>query len=299
MRIKSVFKYTIFLIALGSCIACGCSRVHAEEKIHIITTIMPLQYFIEEIGGGRVSVTVMIPPGANPHSYEPVPSQMRSLSNADLYVKVGSGIEFELVWMDKIVNFNRKMAICDASKGIRFITMAEHACAERPVGETHQHGQGDPHIWLSPNNAILMAANIRDALIGLDPERKDFYIENFSFFIIQLDKLKREIADKFDDMENRKFLVFHPAWGYFAADFDLIQISAECSGKELTPRQLAGVIKQAKHHGIRTVFASPQFSQKSAKVIAHEIGGKVIVIDPLSGDYMNNLRETAKAFSQA
>ncbi len=299
MRTKSFAKYAIFIIALTSCIACTCNRLHAEDEIRIITTIMPLQYFIKAIGGDRVSVAVLIPAGANPHSYEPVPSQMRALSNADLYVKVGSGIEFELAWMDKIINLNRKMAICDASKGIRIIPMAEHSCADMPGREAHYHGQGDPHIWLSPNNAILMAANIRDALVSLDPERKDFYTENLSLFIIQIDELKYEIQGKLDNIENRKFLVFHPAWGYFAADFNLIQISAECSGKEPTPRQLKRLIQQARGEKIQVVFASPQFSQKNAQVIAYEIGGTVVAIDPLSGDYINNLRETAKAFSGA
>jgi zinc transport system substrate-binding protein len=299
MRTKSFLEFAIFIIVLVSCIACTCSRVHAEGEIRVITTIMPLQYFIEAIGGDRVSVAVMVPPGANPHSYEPVPSQMRALSNADLYVKVGSGIEFELAWMDKIIRLNKKMAVCDASKGIRIIPMTGHSCADMPGREAHYHGQGDPHIWLSPNNAILMATNIRDALVGLDPEGKDFYTENLSLLIIQIDELKYEIQGKLDNIENRKFLVFHPAWGYFAADFNLIQISAECSGKEPTPRQLKRLIKQACGERIQVVFVSPQFSEKSAQVIAHEIDGRVIAIDPLSGDYVNNLRETARIFSQS
>lgn len=279
--------------------ACGCEKTHADEKLNVVTTIMPLEYFIKAIGGDRVSVMVMVAPGANPHTYEPLPSQMRVLSNADLYVKSGSGIEFELAWMDKIKGFNKNMAVCDASKGIRLIPMQEHACNSGHEAEAHFHGQGDPHIWLSPDNAILIAANIRDALIKLDPEEREFYAKNFSDLAIELHKLKREIRDRLDKIENKKFMVFHPAWGYFAADFGLVQITAECSGKEPTPRQLKELIKLARDKKIKVVFASPQFSQRSAQVIAREIGGRVVVIDPLSGDYIENLRKTAEALYKA
>jgi zinc transport system substrate-binding protein len=287
------------MLAIISCVACGCEKTHAREKLNVATTIMPLQYFIEAIGGNRVSVMVMISPGANPHTYEPVPSQMRVLSNAGLYVKSGSGIEFELAWMDKIKGLNKNMAVCDASKGISLIPMQEHACNSGHGAETHLHGQGDPHIWLSPDNAILIAANIRDALIKLDPEGREFYNKNFSAVVIELDKLKREIRYRLDKIENRKFMVFHPAWGYFAADFGLVQITAECSGKEPTPRQLKELINLARDKKIKVVFASPQFSQRSAQVIAREIGGRVVVIDPLSGDYIENLRKTAEAIYRA
>jgi zinc transport system substrate-binding protein len=299
MKINLTIKYIIFLLAIIPCIACGCDKTHAAEKINVATTIMPLKYFIEEIGGDKVFVTVMVTPGANPHTYEPTPNQMRLLSNVDLYVKAGSGIEFELAWMDKIKRLNKKMIICDSSKGIRLIPMGEHACTKGHGEDAHYHGQGDPHIWLSPNNAILMAANIRNALIELDPEGKKFYTKNFSNLAIRLDSLKQEINDKLRVMGNRKFLVFHPSWGYFADDFGLIQIAAECSGKEPTPRQLKRLIQQAQGENIKVVFASPQFSRKSAQVIANEIGGRVVIIDPLSGDYINNLRETAEAFYQA
>jgi zinc transport system substrate-binding protein len=299
MKIVLAVKYIIFLVILIPCMVCGCEKTRAEEQINVVTTIMPLQYFIEAIGGKKISATVMVSPGANPHTYEPIPSQMKALNNADLYVKVGSGIEFELAWMDKIKGLNKNMAVCDASKGIRLISMQEHACNPGHEAEAHFHGQRDPHIWLSPDNAILIAANIRDALIKLDPKEREFYKKNFSAIAIELDKLKRDIHDKLDKIENRKFMVFHPAWGYFAADFGLVQISAECSGKEPTPRQLKELIKLARDQEIKVIFVSPQFSQRSANVVAREIRGKVVVIDPLSGDYIENLRKTAKAIYKA
>jgi zinc transport system substrate-binding protein len=299
VNINKAIKCTTFILAIISCMACGCEKTHAREKLNVATTIMPLEYFIKAIGGDRVSGMVMVSPGANPHTYEPVPSQMRALSNADLYVKVGSGIEFELAWMDKLKGLNKNMAVCDASKGIRLISMQEHACDTGHEQGVHIHGQGDPHIWLSPDNAILIAANIRDALIELDPEGREFYTKNFSAIAIKLDKLKRDIRDKLDRIENRKFMVFHPAWGYFAADFGLVQITAECSGKEPTPRQLKELIDLARDKKIKVVFTSPQFSQRSAQVIAREIGGRVVVIDPLSGDYIENLRKTAEAIYKA
>jgi zinc transport system substrate-binding protein len=301
MKINSTVKFIFFLITIIPCVACGCNQLsaRAEDRINVITTIMPLAYFIEAIGGNRVAVTIMVPPGANPHTYEPMPAQMRALGNADLYVKTGSGVEFELAWGDKIEGLNKAMIICDASKGIKLISAEGHYCAEESVDRRHYHKGADPHIWLSPDNAILMSGNIRNALIQFDPEGREFYVRNFSALAINIDKLKREIRDMLSGIENRKFLVFHPAWGYFADDFGLTQISAEYSGKEPTPRQLKALIKQARQEDIKVVFASPQFSQKISNVIAGEIGGRVVMIDPLSGDYINNLRETAEAFIES
>ncbi|MFC1867110.1 metal ABC transporter solute-binding protein, Zn/Mn family [Thermodesulfobacteriota bacterium] len=271
---------------------------HAEQKMATVTTILPMAYLIEQIGGELVDVTVMIPPGANPHTYEPTPAQMNALSNADLFMKVGSGIEFEILWMNKLAALNKKMSICDASRGIRLTHMGEHRPGDEERGQ-HKHENKDPHIWLSPNNAIVMAGNIRDALIKIDPENKDYYEQNSSRLVVELDALKEEIRSKFKNLKNRTFLIFHPAWGYFAADFNLIQLSAEYSGKEPTPKRLNDLIKKAKRENIKAIFASPQFSKKSAEIIANEINGKVLMIDLLSKDYINNLRTAADAFVES
>ncbi|MBU0569161.1 zinc ABC transporter substrate-binding protein [Patescibacteria group bacterium] len=277
--------------------------VCAGDKLNVVVSILPQVYFVEKIGKNKVNVSVMIPPGGNPHTYEPTPSQLTNLSQADVYVKVGSGVEFELEWMDKLISFNNDMLVCDSSKGINLIAMTEHHHDDEAEEyhdvkddhhveeERHHHGGQDPHVWLSPDNAIVMVSNIRDSLIERDPSNEKFYSNNTASLILELSDLKKEIVQNLVGLSNRNFLVFHPSWGYFAADFNLKQIAVEHGGKDPTPKQLAQLIEEAKENDAKVIFVSPQFSQKSARTIAKEIDGRVESIDPLAKDYINNLRK--------
>lgn len=283
----------------------GMNSAGAQEKLDVFVTILPQSFLVEAIGKDKVDVTVMIPPGGNPHTFEPAPSQLTKLSQADLYVKVGTNVEFELDWMNKLVSFNKEMRVCDASEGIELIDMAalEHHAEDEEAEHHEEHGDEDqagkdPHIWLSPANAVIMANNIKDALIEIDPANVDHYSQNTNILIGQLEDLEREIKASLAGITQRTFLIFHPAWGYFAADFGLTQIAAEHMGKELTPKQLAALIRQAKELGVKVIFVSPQFSPKSAEVIAAEIKGAVLPIDPLAKDYIANLRQAANAFKE-
>jgi zinc transport system substrate-binding protein len=272
---------------------------HADPVISIVTTIQPLEYFIEKIGGKHVSVTTIIPPGGNPHTYEPTPGQISAVSKADLYVRVGSGLEFELIWMERLRALNKRMAVCDVSEGINLIEMGIDYNRDKHNSDHHVHGAMDPHIWLSPVNGIIIARNIGSALKEIDPENSKYYSDNTSRLINKLNLLIEEIRSRLKGLKKKAFLVFHPSWGYFARDFGLIQIPVEFAGKEVTPARLNRIIKMAKKEDIRAVFASPQFSKKSASVIANEINGKVIMIDPMKKDYIDNLRAVSEALKES
>lgn len=269
-----------------------------DAQIHVAVSILPQANFVEEIGQDKVQVAVMIPPGGNPHTYEPTPGQLKALSDSVLYFKVGSGLEFEMQWLEKISSLNQSMQIINSSHGIVMIPMAEHHHHDHHHNHTHGHSCShdgyDPHVWLSPSNAIMMAMNIRNALIGIDPLNQDLYQRNAAELILSLSEIKDEISEKLAGLESRKFFIYHPAWGYFAADFELQQIAIESLGKDPTPRQLTNIIRQAKKNGVQAIFASPQFSQKSAQAIAKEINARVEFIDPLAKDYIENLRRAAR-----
>ncbi len=286
MKRLSVFIAAAILVCAFTC--------HAKPPIKAVVTILPLEYFLEEIGKSHVFVTTLIPPGGNPHTYEPTPGQMNSISRADLYIKMGSGLEFELIWMDKLAALNRKMVICDVSQGIDIIKTADNEHSSHNDSNQHNHGTMDPHIWLSPVNGIIIAENIRDTLVRIDPENSDQYYDNASRLIEELNLLIHDIESDLSALKNRSFLVFHPSWGYFARDFNLEQIPLKQDGKEITPRMLGSIIKKARNEGARAIFASPQFSIKSASVIADEINGKVILIDAVKKEYMENLRSVSK-----
>ena len=294
------------------------------DKIGVMVSILPLAYFAEGVGKGMVEVSVMVPPGGNPHTYEPTPLQLGRLSQAKLYVKVGSGIEFELAWMDKLAALNRAMKICDASKGIVLIEM-EGPCGHGDADHGHE-GEGerpqmvqavppptptlplkgggerkdgkDPHIWLSPANAAVIVKNIRDALAEADPAHAEAYTANARALTAELEQLDGELRRTLAPARGATFIVFHPGWGYFAARYGLTQAPIEIGGKEPTGKELAAVVTRARKLGAKTVFASPEFSRKAAEVIAREIGGRVLLIDALAKDYPANLRRVAAAIAR-
>ncbi len=259
------------------------SAISEDNRLNVVVTIDPLAFFVEHIGSDKVDIETIVPPGADPHSYEPVPDKIKAVSRAEVLVEMGSGIEFELEWSKKLEEMNRSMMVCDASKGIQLISSGEDA---------HGHG-GDPHVWLSPLNAITIAGNVRDALCQADPENAAFYTTNAEALINNLKSLDTRLKKSLAVLRGKRFMVFHPAWRYFAEEFGLVEEAVEVMGKEPTARQMAGLIAEAKKDNIKVIFISPQFSSKSARVIADEIGGKVRVIDPMSRDYLRNLTHLA------
>ncbi|HUV51577.1 MAG TPA: zinc ABC transporter substrate-binding protein [Dehalococcoidia bacterium] len=280
------FSLLIIFVLAASALSCGQEEVSA--KLGVVVTIQPQVEFVENVGGEMVKVTVMVPAGASPHTYEPTPGQMTEAAKAKIYAKVGSGVEFELAYMDKIVAVNKNMLVVDCSKGIQ-LTASE---------DPDEPGM-DPHIWVSPRNAKIIVQNICDGLTQVDPENRAYYEQNRDTYLNKLDELDKEISDKLANIQNRAFIVFHPSWGYFARDYNLQQIAIEAGGKEPSAQDLARIIKEAKERNIKVIFASPQFNPQSANVIAKEIDGRVILIDNLARDYITNLKVVLNELSQA
>jgi zinc transport system substrate-binding protein len=245
-------------------------KTEAVEKVGVVVTILPQAEFVESVGGEKVTVTVMVPPGSEPHTYAPTINQLADLKQAAIYAKVGSGVEFELTHMGSIEKVNKNMLIVDCSEGVELI-------------------ENDPHIWLSPRNAKIMVENICNGLIQVDPQNSEYYIQNKNDYLTKLDELDADINSSLAGIANRRFIVFHPAWGYFATAYNLTQIAIEIEGKTPSPKDIADVVQEAKEHNIKVVFASLEFDVKSAQTIAEAIGGRVAFIDPLARDYTNNM----------
>ena len=204
--------------------------------------------------GDKVDVITMVPPGAEPHTYEVTPAQMVQLSEAVLYAKVGSGIEFELTWLDKLIGINSDMMVVDCSEGI--ILHESHTAddTETQTEESHEHDDLDPHIWLSVNNAEIIIRNICDGLTLIDPANKAYYETNCNAYIQQLSTLDEELRTDLASVTTRSFIVFHPAFGYFARDYGLEQIAVQQEGKEPDADYLIRLIEKAKENNIRVVF---------------------------------------------
>lgn len=249
------------------------------QIIGVVVTIVPQADFVAAVCGERVSVTVMVPPGADPHTYELNPIQLVQVSKARMYAKVGSGVEFELTWMDKLIAQNKNMLVVDCADGVQLMQMVED----------EHHTGSDPHIWLSPLNVKIMVDNIYNGLIKIDPDGAAYYTESKDAYLARLDNLDRDIREGLAGIKNRRFIVFHPAWGYFAKEYGLEQLAIEIGGKEPSAKDIANLVRVAKENNIKVIFASPQFNPQSAQVIAKEVGGRVIFIDDLAGNYIDNM----------
>ena len=279
----------ILLMAAG-CVQQQGAVVPVDNRttpLTVAVTILPQKQFVERIAGDYARVIVLVPPGADPHTHEPTPKQLEDISRATVYVKVGSGIEFERAWMDKLSGVNPRMTVVDSSTGIQLIS-----------GQSEGGSGADPHIWLSPKNAKIMAENTYQGLAFADPLHKAEYRANTDSYLRDLDTLDADISHEISKKQIHTIMVYHPAWSYFARDYGLLQIPIETDGKDPTPKGLENLVRQAKAGNITVVFASPEYSTKSADVIAKEIGGSVALVSPLEEDYLGNIRKVSSAFTR-
>lgn len=388
----------------------------ADSRERVAVSILPQKYFLEKIAGDRFQITVMVPPGASPETYEPKPQQLQALSGAIAYFQLD--VPFEQQWLRRLQGVNGSMALVDTSRGITKLFLEDHHhhgegeirghgdhddhddCGPVPDpeprpfegrnraagnGETEIVGtvgripdndeffldtpqgrievdvdlpdfrgldltlgetvtvrgvyddddfdawtitrpdgspvftrgirdddcddddrQGgteqspdrreqttaallDPHIWLSPRLAKIQGENIYQALVTFDPENEATYQRNFEKFLEELDTLDQTIRDRLAPLQNRKFMVFHPSWQYFADDYDLEMVAIEIGGTEPSAAELSNLIQTAKDQGVKVIFAQPEFSQTAANLIAKEIGGEVVLISPLAENWQENL----------
>ncbi|MDY5115788.1 MAG: zinc ABC transporter substrate-binding protein [Campylobacter sp.] len=165
--------------------------------------------------------------------------------------------------------------------------------------DKEHEAHADPHVWLNPMLAITMARNISDALIAMDKANKDFYLKNFQKLMNDLLAFDESAKNELAGLKNRKFVVYHPAWGYFAEHYDLEQISIERNGKEPKIDEMASTVKMIKDENIKVIFADPNRSQKSAQVLASQTGAKVELLDPLGYNLLENLKIAVRAIKDA
>ena len=302
---KKIVCVLVLLILLSACqnratvIPDASAQPGGDGFLKVTVSIAPQKYFVERIGGEFVEVTVMVQPGNNPATYEPKPEQLTQLSESALYFAIG--VPFEDVWLDRIAAANSGMVIVDTVEGIRRLPLeTAHAHDDGDVVEDPVHNEGapDPHIWLSPELVKIQSQSIYRALATADPNHEAVYRDNLAAFVTDIDVLQADIARTLAGVNSRKFMVFHPSWGYFARDFGLEMISIEVGGQEPSAQELARLVEDARAENIRVILAQPEFSTEDAKTIAREIGGGVLLVSPLAEDWLSNLRIVADTFAE-
>ncbi|WP_457595132.1 metal ABC transporter solute-binding protein, Zn/Mn family [Hydrogenimonas sp.] len=267
-------------------------------KIDVVVSIVPQKTFVEKIGGDHVEVTAMVKPGANPATYEPKPSQMKRIAEADLYFAVG--VPFEKAWLPRFAAQNPNMKIVDTTRGIQKRPMARHHHHEEGSHHSgHSHDSPDPHVWLSPRLVKIQARNIAEALMAIDPAHEAAYRRNLKRFEAEIDEVDQTVRKILTPCRGETMMVFHPSWGYFARDYGLKQVPVEIEGKEPKSRKLLELIHEAEEEGVKALFVQPQFSTRTAKAIAKAIGAQIVTADPLAPDWAENLVRIARSFCKA
>jgi len=270
-------------------------------NINAVVSILPQQTFLQKIGGDKVNISLMVKPGNSPHSYEPKPSQMKDINNADIYFSIG--VEFEHSWLKKFQNQNKSMLIKDMGKNITKIEIKEHSHhdehhEEKKHDDHDDEESKDPHIWVSPQNVKIIANNIFQELSKIDEKNTAYYKKNLQQFLQEINQTDKKIKHLLKNTPKQsKFMVFHPSWGYFAKEYNLEQFAIESGGKNPKPKQIVYLIEEAKEEKVKAIFTAPEFSTKTAKQIAKEVGIPVIKISSLSADWSQNLIRLAKTIS--
>jgi len=296
MKIK---KLIIGILILTIFLA-GCQKeivTQNQDKLDVVVSILPQKAFVNAVGGDYVNVKELIPPGGSPATYEPKPSDLVNVEKADIYFRVGH-IPFEKSHLDKFAGLNPNLKIIDTSVNVKLRYFWEHEehtheHEEEMSEEEHHDEEIDPHIWLSPIQVKKQVDVIADALSETDPGNAAEYMKNAENFKKELDNLHSELELKFKELKTDKLMVFHPAWGYFADEYGLEQIAIGQDGKEPTAKQLQQLIDEAREENIKVIFIQSQFNKEIAESIADEIGAVIVSINPLSDDYINNLRNVA------
>ncbi len=286
----------VLVVLLGAC-----SLKQSVNKPVVTVSILPQQYFVEKIAGDLVDVNVLVQPGASPATYSLMASQMTDLAESKTWLRIGE-IGFEESWAEKIQQSNPDLKIVDTSKGVTWIAGEEehHEEEGEHEGEEHDHSHGiDPHIWLSPNEAKIIAKNTFNALVELFPESRAELTENYELFSQEIDQLDQALSQEFSALKNRTFFIFHPALTYLARQYNLEQVALEIEGKEPSPRYMQTIVDQAQKENIKVVFIQKEFDIENAQLLANEIDGEVVQIDPLNIEWETQLRDIASKIISA
>lgn len=255
------------------------------EKLKVVASIFPLGDIAKQVGGERVDVKVMLPPGVSPHTFEPTPLEMMEMHNAKVFVKAGAGLEF---WAEKMLKASgsKGLIVVDASAGLPLTKGIHSREAEMKNYNSHDFSESaDPHIWLDPVFAKTVVDKITDVLSRADSAGKQYYSERAGKYKKDLDALNNEIMEEVKKFRIKEYVTFHPAWNYFSKRYGLkvAGVIEESPGREPSPKHIARIIREIKRIRSKVVFAEPQFNPAIAEVIAKEAGANVLFLDPIGG----------------
>lgn len=291
------FKTSIFLFLSSLLlVSCAIDKTVENEKPLVMVSILPQKYFVDRIVDTLIDVNVLVPPGSSPETYEPTPAQLKSLSNSSVYFSLGL-LDFEKSSLKKIQKISSKTLFVNHSDELNLIEGHCHG-HDHEQGDTHNHGF-DPHVWSSTVEVRIMVNRIQESLSQIFPQYDSVFGANTKSFLSEIDSIDLEIRKELEGTKTKKFFVFHPAFEYYARDYGLVQVSLEEDGKSPSMKHMKSILEQAKEEGVKTIFIQREFDSNTARTIAEDIGGKVVVIDPLEYNWINSMRTITQQLKEA
>ena len=289
MKNKSLiilFSLVLIMVILFS--GCTSSAVNSGEnqtennssQIVVAVSVPPQEEFVERVGGDRVKVVCFLPPGADCCEYDPTSRDLAQISKADMYMALGTGLNFEAKSLPEISEMNSNIQIINTSSGIQLIN-------------------GDPHAWVSPKQATIMVENIYGALAQRDPQHEEYYRQNEEAYLNELNGLNDNITAVLSNSTNRSFMVYPDNWGYFARDYGLDMLAIDEDNKDPSPVDVQHLVDEGKAKNIKTVFVTPEFDPDSARTMADELGATMAEIDPLAPNYVENMNNASLAIARS
>ena len=290
------YKLIGFVLIAALLTGCGAARQDTapRDKVSVVASFYPMYEMARAVGGDHVQVQNLVPPGAEPHDWEPGSKEIQAINSAKVFVYNGAGLEH---WVDKTLRSldNKQLVVVEASRGIDLMQGVD-------TEETEKNAL-DPHVWLDPLGAAREVEAIRDALIKVDPANRSAYEQNAEAYKEKLNALDQEYRTGLAACPQKTFFTSHAAFGYLAKRYGLTQypIMGLAPDAEPTPKALADVVATAKKENIKYIFFETLVSDKLAKVVAQEVGAQTLVLNPLEGltqeemkagkDYLAVMRE--------
>jgi zinc transport system substrate-binding protein len=284
---KKALKKLSLILVICVLFVTGCGKneetANENDKPIIAVTIVPEETFVEAVCGDLADVVTLVPPGNSPANYEPTPKQMEKFSKASLYFSIGVPTE--------------EANIIPNVGDVKTISLQDEVASVYD-DRTFESGSRDPHIWLSPKRVKVMIEAIVREMSQLDEANKDVYEKNGNIYMDQLDELDKKIAGALEGIKSKKFIVYHPAFGYLADDYGLEMYALEEEGKEATAEHLQEMVDISKKENIKVIFYQQEIDSSQSESFAEEIGGKTMQLAPLDAEYIENLKKMADIMAE-
>ena len=292
-------KLAVFvIITLTLLSSCGTRQSGSDNPV-LTVTIQPLYYFATELAGDRFEINTLVPPGADHHSFDPAPKQIQELERSSILF-INGKLGFEDTWVPRFRQNYPDLTIVDLSDGLELIEVESGEGGHVHVeGDDHHHHKGaEPHYWLSPRETRKMVVTLANTLKRMDPSGEAIYEANLKKLVSRIDSLDQVFEEELKSLTKRSFIIFHPALTYLERDYHLTQIAMELDGKEPTATHFRNLVTQARKSGINTIFVQREYDQGNAVALAREINARIVTIDPMSSDWLQEMTALLEKLKQ-